>query len=130
MSKINSREENTSEARREVINERRVNRQERGLDIDLFKEARRMIGLYPVKARHIIDFHEGEYTPCVDDIEKMDGERELAARDFLKKELKWSEETEIITHWSQNRNVLWVTMKDENLVSSIFKRQKKNETEG
>ena len=27
------------------------------------------------------------------------------------------------TNWSQERNILWVTLPDENLVSSIFKRQ-------
>ena len=27
------------------------------------------------------------------------------------------------TNWSQDRNILWVTLPDENLVSSIFKRQ-------
>ena len=27
------------------------------------------------------------------------------------------------TNWSQERNILWLTFKDENLVSSIFKRQ-------
>ena len=27
------------------------------------------------------------------------------------------------THWSSKRNILWVSMLDENLISSIFKRQ-------
>ena len=27
------------------------------------------------------------------------------------------------TNWSQDRNILWLTLPDENLVSSIFKRQ-------
>ena len=36
---------------------------------------------------------------------------------------------EMETHWSQNRNVLWVTFLDKNLVSSIFKIQAELERE-
>ena len=32
-----------------------------------------------------------------------------AAKEFLLKELKWKEDTEMRTNWSQERNILWVT---------------------
>ena len=93
------------------------------LDVDLFGEARRCIGLYPVKARHILDFHEGAYEMSAEDIPQQHELRNLAAKEFLNEELKWNEEVEFKTNWSQERNILWLTLKDENLVSSIFKRQ-------
>ena len=93
------------------------------LDVDLFAEARRCIGLYPVKPRHILDFHDGNYELSSDDIPQLHNLRDLAAKEFLNKELKWNEEATIITNWSQERNILWLTFQDENLVSSIFKRQ-------
>ena len=93
------------------------------MDVDLFAEARKCIGLYPVKARHILDFHEGEYDISSEDIPQLHDLRTLAAKEFLQKELKWSEEVEMKTSWSQDRNILWLTLPEENLVSSIFKRQ-------
>ena len=93
------------------------------LDVDLFADARRCIGLYPVKPRHILDFHEGDYDISSDDIPQLHNLRDLAAKEFLYKELKWREEVNMKTNWSQDRNILWVTFPEENLVSSIFKRQ-------
>ena len=93
------------------------------LEVDLFAEARKCIGLYPVKARHILDFHTGDYEICSDDIPQLHNLRMLAAKEFLSKELKWNEDTEMKTTWSQDRNILWLTLPDENLISSIFKRQ-------
>ena len=93
------------------------------LDVDLFAEARKCIGLYPVKSRHILDFHDGDYDISSKDIPQLHNLRDLAAKEFLNKELKWKDEVNIKTNWSQDRNILWVTFQDENLVSSIFKRQ-------
>ena len=92
------------------------------MEVDLFAEARKCIRLYPVRARHILDFHEGEYDISSEDIPQLPDLRELAAREFLQKELKWREEVEMRMNWSQDHNILWVTLPDENLVSSIFKR--------
>ena len=58
-------------------------------EIDIFAEARKVIGLFPTKSRHILDFHQGKYTPSLDDDPKLNKERFLAAKDFLKKELTW-----------------------------------------
>ena len=109
----NSRETNTSSV---LVPRQRLN-------VDLFGEARRCIGLFPVKARHILDFHEGPYNLTPDDIPEQHELRDKAAREFLADELKWSEDVEFRTNWSQERNILWLKMDDENLVSSIFKRQ-------
>ena len=49
--------------------------------------------------------------------------RLLAAKEFLQKELKWNEEVKMETNWSQDRNIMWITLPDENLVTSIFRRQ-------
>ena len=92
-------------------------------NIDLFKEARKCIGLHPVKARHILDFNEGDYDICPDDISQHPDLRLLAAKEFLSHELKWKEDTEMRTKWSQDRNILWVSFTSESFVSSIFKRQ-------
>ena len=93
------------------------------LNVDLFGEARRCIGLHPVKARHILDFHDGPYDLTPDDIPQQHELRNMAAKEFLPDELKWNEDVEFKTNWSQERNILWLTLNDENLVSSIFKRQ-------
>ena len=53
----------------------------------------------------------------------MERERLLAAQEFLSKELKWNKNVEMGTQWSQDRNIMWVTFKEESLVSSIFVRQ-------
>ena len=59
-----------------------------------------MFGLYPVKERHITSWSEEDYTPTIDDIPNLHRELLLAARDFLRKELKWKEEISAETHWS------------------------------
>ena len=59
-----------------------------------------MIGLFPVKANHILDFYEGDYTPSSEDVPKLNRERFLAAKEFHGKELKWSEDVEIETNWN------------------------------
>ena len=76
-----------------------------------------------MKAQHILDFHTGDYEISSDDIPQLHNLRTLAAREFLLKELKWNEATEMKTTWSQDRNILWLTLLDVNLLSSIFKRQ-------
>ena len=53
------------------------------LEVDLFAEARKCIGLYPVKARHILDFHEGEYDISSKDIPQLHDLRDLAAKEFF-----------------------------------------------
>ena len=68
-----------------------------------------IIRIFLVKARHILDFHEGDYTPSSEDVPKLHKERFLAAREFLYKELKWSADVDIETNLSQERNILWVT---------------------
>ena len=57
------------------------------------------------------------------DIPQLNKERLIAAKEFLFKELKWQEDVEMEMNWSQERNILWVSFANENLVSSIFKRQ-------
>ena len=81
-------------------------RRNRSWNIDLFSEARRRIGLFPVRARHILDFHEGNYSISPEDIPQLHDLRLLAGKEFLKKELKWTEEVEMETHWSSERNIL------------------------
>ena len=60
-------------------------RKNSSLDVDIFRDARKCIGLFPVKARHILDFHEGEYEICADDISQAPHLRQLAAEEFLHK---------------------------------------------
>ena len=67
------------------------------------------MGLFPVKPRHILDHHQGDYTLSLEDVPQLNAERLLAAKEFLRKELKWSEDVTMETHWSQERNILWVT---------------------
>ena len=45
-------------------------------DIDLFSKARKCIGLFPVKPRRILDFHEGAYTPSTEDISQINRTQE------------------------------------------------------
>ena len=92
-------------------------------NIDLFSDARRCIGLFPVKASHILDFYVGDYAISPEDIPQHPDLRLEAAKEFLTKELKWNEQVEMKTNWSSERNILWVTFPNENFVSSIFKRQ-------
>ena len=96
---------------------------DKGRNINLFIDARRCIGLFPVKARHILYFYEGDYAISPEDIPQYPELRLQAAKEFLLKELKWKEEVEMRSNWSQERNILWVTFLNENYVSSIFKRQ-------
>ena len=58
------------------------------LNVDLFGEARRCIGLHPVKARHILEFHDGPYNLTADDIPQQHELRNMAAKEFLTDELK------------------------------------------
>ena len=51
----------------EILNSRPRQR----LEVDLFAEARKCIGLYPVRARHILDFHEGDYNISSEDIPQL-----------------------------------------------------------
>ena len=97
--------------------------QNSSLDLDLLAAARRCIGLYPVKPSHILKNHEDDYEISTDDIPLLHNLRDLAAKEFLNKELNWKEMVKIRTNWSQDRNILWVSFQDENLVSSIFKKQ-------
>ena len=53
----------------------------------------------------------------------MDYERKQAAADFLEKELKWRDETILGTKWSPSQEVLWVTLKDESVVTDLYVRQ-------
>ena len=118
------RNSETSDRNREAVGDRRqVLSLEDSSSLDLFKDARKCIGLYPVKAQHILDFNEGEYDICPDDIPQHPDLRLLAAQEFLSKELKWKENTEMRTNWSPERSILWVSFPSESLVSSIFKRQ-------
>ena len=80
-------------------------RKNSSLDVDLFAEARKCIGLFPVKARHILDFHDGDYDISPDDIPQLPHLRLLAAEEFLQKEFKWNQKVEMTTNWSQDRNI-------------------------
>ena len=62
------------------------------LEVDLFAEARKCVGLFPVKAKHILDFHTGDYEISNEDIPQFPDLRDLAAREFLLNELKWKED--------------------------------------
>ena len=114
-------EDETSEEgrtpRRRVIKESKS----RSRDIDLFHEARKSIGLYPIKPNHILKHHQGEYYPCVDDIPTLYEEIWMAAKEFLAEELKWKEDISFTTKWTEGRNFLWVTFLDESLLNSIFR---------
>ena len=55
-------------------------------EVDLFSEARKVIGLFPVKPRHILEHHQGDYTPSLEDVPQLNAERLLAALEFLRKE--------------------------------------------
>ena len=57
---------------------------------DPFFNTRKKIGLYPIKPKHILTWFDGDYYPSEDEIVNLERERELAARDFLKNELKWT----------------------------------------
>ena len=116
-SQLQNREKDSSSDRRIRL------RSNSSLDVDLFAEARKCVGLFPVKAKHILDFHTGDYDISNEDIPQLPDLRDLAAREFLFNELKWKEDVQLRTNWSQERNILWVTLPNENLVSSIFKRQ-------
>ena len=78
---------------------------------------------FPCKARHILEFNEGDYDISSKDIPQLPELRLMAAKEFLLNELKWKEEVQMKTNWSHQRNILWVSFPNENLVSSIFKRQ-------
>ena len=74
----------------ENTGDRRLNlRMDEGRNIDLFVDARKCIGLFPVKARHILDFNEGDYDISPEDIPQLPDLRLIVAKEFLLKELKW-----------------------------------------
>ena len=77
-----------------------------------------MIGLWPIKARHIMSWYEGEYFPRSDEIPNMDKERFLAAKDILKLELKWNSDVNFSTKWSEKQNIMWLTFSSETSVRS------------
>ena len=97
--------------------------QNSGMDLDLFEEARRCIGLYPVESSHILKHHDGNYEISTEDIPRHHNLRDRAAKEFLKEELNWQILAKTETKWSRDRNILWLTFQDEKLVSSIFKKQ-------
>ena len=90
--------------------------------IDYFSHAQKVIGLWPIKPKHILTWYEGDYYPTVDDIPKMDRERKIAVNNYLKNESKCKDELDIQTRWSAERNIMWVTCKDEFIVNAIFRR--------
>ena len=74
-------EENVNRVRRPTL------KSSSNLEVDLFADARRCIGLFPVKSRHILDFHSGDYEISTDDIPQHPDHRDLAAREFLIKDI-------------------------------------------
>ena len=86
---------------------------------DIFFNSRRKLGLYPIKAKHILTWFDGDYFPSEDEIDNLDRERDLAARDFLKNELKWTHDTHFTTKYSIERRILWLTFDDENIVKAL-----------
>ena len=50
---------------------------------DILAEARKMIGLFPVKLNHILNWSNSDYAPCADDIPSLEEERRQAALNFL-----------------------------------------------
>ena len=56
---------------------------------DILADARKVIGLYPVKPRHILKWNTNEYSSCDDDIPTLEEERRQAALTFLQLELKY-----------------------------------------
>ena len=57
--------------------------------------------------------------PAEDEIENIDRERDLAAWDFLRNELKWTHQTSFTTKWSSERKILWLTFDDEHIVKAL-----------
>ena len=71
------------------------------------------------KAKNIPTWFNGEYYPSEYEIVNLYRERDLAAKDFLKNELKWTHLTKFTTKWSRERKILWVTFDDEVIVKSL-----------
>ena len=103
--------------------EHKKGEQNLSLDLDLMAEARRCIGISPVKACQILKHHNGNYEIGAEDIPQHHNLRDRAAKEFLKGELNWENDAKIETKWSSERNILWLTFQDEELVTSIFKKQ-------
>ena len=75
----------------EAVRDRVRDRENRTLrKEDVFFNSRRKIGLYPIKAKHILTWFDGEYYPREDEIVNLYRERDMAFRDLLKNELKWT----------------------------------------
>ena len=87
---------------------------------DILAEARKVIGLCPVKPSHILKWNKNEYSPCEDDIPTLEEERRQAALTFLQLKLKYKGKDPIQTKWSANSNTLWVTFDSEVIVNSLF----------
>lgn len=91
---------------------------------DIFKQSRSKIGLFPMKSHHILYWCKEKKEAA--DIDTLEEERKLAAVEFLDKELKCKEnilENILETKWSEQRNILWITLKSEREVREIFQRQ-------
>ena len=73
------------------------------LDLDLMAEARRCIGISPVKACQILKHHNGNYEIVAEDIPQHHNLRYRAAKEFLKGELNWENDAKIKTKWSSFR---------------------------
>ena len=83
-------------------------------DMDLLEEARRCIGLYPVKSCHILKHYDGNYELSMEDIPRHHNLRERAAKEFLEKKLNWKIAAKIKTKWSRDKNILWLVFQDDN----------------
>ena len=92
---------------------------------DILAEARKVIGLYPVKPRHILKWNTNEYSPCEDDIPSLEEERRQAALYFLHLELKFTCKDPFQTKWSPTSNTLWVTFDSETIVNTLYMAQSK-----
>ena len=90
---------------------------------DLFNHSRKIIGFWPIKAKHILSWFDGQYYPTSDEIPKMENERMLATKDFLKCELKWSNDLTFTAKWSQKQNIMWVTFDSESPALALYQRQ-------
>ena len=78
--------------------------------------------LWPVKAKHICTLAEGDYYPSSEEIPNLDRERYLAAVDYLENELKWTEKVDFTTKWSPDRDILWLTFNNEQIVRALYRR--------
>ena len=90
---------------------------------DLFSNARKTIGLYPIKAHDILKWSTNEYYPPADDIPEMETERSKAVMEFLDLELKYRKQVPFTSSWSQEKNIMWVKFQDEIIVKRLYWNQ-------